>query len=471
MSRYSLRLRPKYGENELTGPEQLSQGIGKFLGDYTARKDVERQERNTIGQAGGTILPDDPANSIQGRWDRLKQGAGRVAHGIGALLGHGETPPGSDLGTTVSGTAKDGVMPTYTDVMGGLTRRTPNVSGMAGIMPGEWGAYGQPGRPRPGTGWDERIPTEYDMTDGAGVGVSPDVAAANQQPHPAPPVASPPMIPPGARTPNGPSIGAMLGGAGGAGGFDPGETYTYEGRGGLRATMPNAIGQARLSARAKLAEQAAQDEPKIQALIDAGMDPKEARARVLNNVVRYDETFGQQHAAGRGGSGMTQEDRLQIQDRLDARAKRAQEVQLLLAQQRNMGADQRAKLNAELRRLSIESSADQALLRGAQSELNTTTSQLSKMNADPVATNTPAGRQAIGALQQRADSLGKVVQGAQGRVATKATPVPPAPAAPPPVQKRTITQAQYDAAIAKGATDAQIAAAYNIDPRVKRKRQ
>lgn len=55
------------------------------------------------------------------------------------------------------------------------------------------------------------------------------------------------------------------------------------------------------------------DQDKIDALVRAGMPAAEAEARVKNNVVRYDETFGEGPRAGRGG-GLTFEQRKKLQD-------------------------------------------------------------------------------------------------------------------------------------------------------------
>lgn len=130
-------------------------------------------------------------------------------------------------------------------------------------------------------------------------------------------------VPPTEIAPPRPSISAALNGAATAGRtFDPAPAASAVGANPM-ATAPVAVASARPSigraldasddtsyeyegvhgdryrvdpqheSRQKLAVQHSEEQRKIQSLIDAGMPEGEARARVLNNVVRYDETFGQ----------------------------------------------------------------------------------------------------------------------------------------------------------------------------------
>lgn len=429
MGRYDLRLRPIYDEGELTGPEQLSQGIGRFLGDYAQRQEVGRQERNRIQDAGGTILPDDPANTPSGRW-------GRVKRGIGRLLGHGTPDDPGAIGSN----ERDGLPPGYMQA-GGFTLPVPRVpsmpaqvaqqspmqqqqpySGMPGTTPPIMPSSG-----RPGTGWDERIPAGYPPAPGR-VPIGPERVDESNILHPRP-TGPTPQYPQQRQQPQQQrGIGSMLGQAAEPSRDPNADTYVYEGAGGVRGRLPNAQGRARVAMDQKIAEETAvtnardriqsqSDEAAIQSLIDAGMDPNVARAKVLNKVVRYDETFGQGKTGGRGGNAMSQADRLEIQDRLDKRAAQTRQLQLQLAGIRSGDSGQRMKIQQQLAQMRAEQAADIAVLHSQQSEANVTESEAARIAADPVASNTPSGKATIADARARADEARRQAAAARGKVA------------------------------------------------------
>lgn len=448
MGRYSLNLRPIYGPNEPTGGELISRGIGGALEDYMNVQNARRTERNQVGAAGGTILPDDPENSIGGRFRKIKRG-------IGALLGRnggapGQAPPpnqGTDIGASQGG---------YTDY-GGFTHQIPRMPNSAsdptygGPMTGQ-SPYGDreamdenPNMMnRPSAGWDERIPanvTGNPMARGPSSMPPVNGTQGGQQRY----VNEADQLYPKQGPPSGAPAANQYGGAGGGGGgnsrigqaiggsLGDNETYTYEGSGGMRARMPNVIGQAHMQADAKSMLSDIEDEKKIKALVDAGMDPREARARVLNNVVRYDETFGQQRGGANGRGGMTQSERLEIQDRMDRRAAASASLQRQLAGIRSGDSRSRMTLTQQIAEMRQQQQADLALLRSDQQEATSADAAANKLQTDPIAGNTPEGQAAAAAARQRAEA-------ARGRTATDRTR-----AALPPLSAAQKTRASTDA--------------------------
>lgn len=265
MSRYSLNLRSKYGRDEPTAGEGVARGIGTALDEVLKYKEAGREERNAMGAAGATPLPTDPSQTPMGRL----RGIGSA---IGGLFGRGGdapvvpgAPPLQPTGTFAPvqprGALPQGVGPGI--VPPRLDRST--IEGMAGNAPVQPMAAGVTPSAAP-------MPTP----------ATEQVRAAR------------------------PSISSALEST-----IHP---YTYEGVHGAKYEVDPLYGARVKAAAGQMQVDAKQDE-QIQALVDGGMDPKEARARVLNNVVKYDDVFGQQ---SRGGGRMTQAEWNQRQEKMQA---------------------------------------------------------------------------------------------------------------------------------------------------------
>lgn len=149
--------------------------------------------------------------------------------------------------------------------------------------------------------------------------------------------------------------------------------------------------------QAKLADQGkgVGDEAKIAALTAAGMPEAEARARVLNNVVRYDETFGEGPRGGRGSS-LTFEQRKKLQD--DAIASRQKIADMTRSGRQNTEEYRQEMLKlrrheADLREQGMQAREDRANISADVSIGNAIDHAIPK---DPIATATATD-------QQRAD--------------------------------------------------------------------
>lgn len=316
MSRYSLNLRPIYGPDEEPGSVTAARGIGGALQQYMQRSDANRQERNAVAARGGVPV-DDPSNSAGGRWDAMK----RRVRGV---FGQGDEPftppPVGDTNAAIS----RGIQPIVAD------------NGTRGSA-----------------GWNERLPT-VTGTQGSNPVARPRIAASMEEAMSGMAADGTPI---GAGTPRG-ALPQMESGAqraisastrrGIASAIQP---YTYETASGDKYQIDPVHDE-----RVKDALKSEHEQDQIQALVDAGMPEATARAKVLNNVVRYDETFGQQrrgngisntdwaareaqrqknrvelerlHAAGRMSSQELQRRRLDMeeeaaQDRRDAAAERS----------------------------------------------------------------------------------------------------------------------------------------------------
>lgn len=275
MSRYSLNLRPKYGRDEPTGGEGVARGIVTALDEIQKYRDADRTEQNTMAAAGATRLPPGPNDSVGGR-------VRSIGKAIGGLFGRGDEAP------VVAPAGTPGATPPFAP-----TQPRQPITGTGGIVPPRIDPAtlgGMAGNPRPQT-----------MAPGLAQPAPDLVPAAGMTPH---------MPATAATNAVRPSISAALN--------EEIKPYTYEGVHGAKYQVDPLYG-----ARVKAAGEDFGDERKIQALVDAGMDPKEARARVLNNVVRYDEQFGQQ---SRSRGAISPEEWTRRQDKLQADRKELEQM-------------------------------------------------------------------------------------------------------------------------------------------------
>jgi len=410
MPRYSLNLRSIYGPDEPTFGESLSGGISSAIGEYQRKKEVERQEGNEIRARGGVPLPTAPAPTPGQR-------VRGIAGGLNDLL-HGRRPDFGNVfsGPQIDGRQRDGVpspaVPPPTTGALPYTRGDPY--GQEPFDPFyRRNALGA--SPETAAGRMPMLPSP------AGAAPAPNVAARGAQPS----VASPSAVSP----------------------------YVYEGIRGQRYSVDPLYG-ARVQAEGKEMAGRAHEEEQIRSLVDAGMDPREARARVLNNVVKYDDTFGQQP---RTAGGMTFEQRKQLQDERIA-ASRA--IALLTSSGRQNTAEYRQAL-LRMREIDQQLRAAEMLARGTSSEAGAIERTIPTGTNRIVEESQPGGKERIESAAERAAALRRQAadtrrQGA-GRVLLRGA------------GRRSITQAQYDQAIAKGADDATIAQSYDIPASVKRK--
>lgn len=405
MPRYGLSLRPIYDPNEQPWQQSLASGIGSAIDEWQRKRELERQEGNQVRAMGGVETPRAPQPSPMDRLRGIGGAIGRIFSGPsiegrqrdGMPAGTMTPPPEVPPVAGVPAREPFGTDPFSLGSSGPLSRIVPPrpPSDAPAINPALMGGDQRAGATRGSAGFDER-----------------------------------------------PRIGAAI------------QPYDYEGVRGRHYAIDPLYG-ARVQAEGRMMTDRVEDERKIQSLVDAGMDPKEARARVLNNVVRYDETFGQQRAS-RGG--LTFEQRQSLQREHDAEMlKRAK----LAAAGRGNTAE--ARQNAlRLRELELQLSADRFEAQGLESAATATERTVPRGTDRIVEESQPGGKERIAGAVTKADSLrqqaGGIRRGAADRVRGALG------------GKRTISQAQYDAAIAKGATDAQIEAAYNIPANVKRKR-
>lgn len=178
--------------------------------------------------------------------------------------------------------------------------------------------------------------------------------------------------------------------------------YTVKGPHGMSATIDPTYGS-RVASLGKMQdyeferaaqqdEQDASNEEKIQALVNAGMPEDQARAKVLNNVVSYDETFGR----ARPGGGLTFDQRVQLED---IKTRRAQLIEGMKTARKRNDPVAIARIQQEDRRLQLEQERIEVSIGGLDL----------KNNAEPtgvagvVAGSTPEGQAAAeGRRQHRA---------------------------------------------------------------------
>lgn len=287
MGRFNLNVRPVYDPNEPTFGEQLSRGIQGGLDYYAGRRERARQEGNTVGAAGGVRQPDRGQPGIKGRLRGIGSAIGNIIHGSPPELPHPQIGP---TGTFAPGTLAPG-----------YGTADPSRYPMDERIPGEEAL--------------ETMPDADDMVSGAMLG---------RVVRPSPPIDALPLSARPALNPalgGGPSIG-VNNGLPTLLAASPERTFEYEGEDGSRYRMPQTGERARTQ---RMEEQEAtlglkdryqqkDQEDQIAALVAAGMPPAEARARVLNNVVRYDEEFGQRRPAT-----LTYEERSKLAAEHDAR--------------------------------------------------------------------------------------------------------------------------------------------------------
>ncbi len=336
MPRYSINPRPIYGPEDLPWQATAARGIGDFLGGMADRQARKRAEQNAIAAQGGTQLPDEPQPGIM---DRIR--------GIGSAIGsmiHG-TPPGTNPAGEITGAQRDGVVPSQV---------TPNAQMPVLPQARVEGGYATPNPP-------SLFPRA-------------SVPAMNQ---PAPTAAAPrPNAQPT-------TIGAAI------------KPYTYHGEFGNYSVDP--LYGARVQAEGKDMVTHQHEEEQIASLVAAGMDPTRARAKVLNNVVRYDEDFGMP----RRGSSLTYQQRV---DLLDRNNRVRLELGHLAAAGRQQTAEYRQKL-LEQRELEDRLRADENLARGISSEAAGVERTIPQGVPRIVEESQPGGKERIAGATQRAQEL------------------------------------------------------------------
>jgi hypothetical protein len=339
MPRYSLNLRPKYDPNEMPWQQSLNQGIGSAISQYADREARRRAEENATAAEGGTQLPDQPTPGIM---DRIR--------GIGSSIStmiHGQQGPGVNPAGEITGAQRDGVVQTPV---------TPNAQ--------------MPVVPRVRTEGGYATPNPPAMFPRASLGAMtapPNGATAAR---------------PNAQSPT--TIGQAI------------KPYTYHGE--FHNYSIDPLYGARVQAEAKDMVSHQHEEEQIASLVNAGMNPTEARAKVLNNVVRYDEKFGQK---SRGGSSLTYQQRLDLLDRNNA--VRLQLGRMAAAGRQNTAQYRQALL--EQRQLEDQLRADEAEARGYASEAAGVERQIPQGTNRIVAESQPGGTERIAADAQRAAGL------------------------------------------------------------------
>lgn len=336
-----LNLRPIYDPNELTGGERISRGIGAALGEYAQHQEAGRQDESRRRAAGQVMTTQG-----EGGIDRLRSLGRR-------LIGRGQP-----------------------DV-------TPNVL----APPPDWN--GRPAAPTsriiPASGIvDETQPPDRPVFSPRSPSPAPALA---QTPNRA--VATPPVIPAGP-APAGRSAPRTIGSA-----LD---AYTEQDAHGNTWTIdPNrdanrklATDQAELSMKDDMSNK--NDEDKIAALMSAGMPAGEARARVLNNVVKYDTEFGIQQ---KPNTAMTFDQRRTLSQEHDAREASIRErLAKLSAAGRQNGPEalelRRQALDLSRERLDMQRTQGEDRARGADVGRETTIGNAinSTLTKDPIAQST-----------------------------------------------------------------------------------
>jgi hypothetical protein len=383
MSRYSLNLRPIYGADEEPGTVTAARGIGSALQQYLARSEANRQERNAVAARGGVPI-DDPNNSVSGRFGAFK----RRVRGIFGQDDPTFTPP--PVGDTNAAISR-GIQPTGSFVTDTGTRGS--------------------------AGWNERLPT-VTGTQGSNPVARPRIAASMEE---AMRGTADDNTPIGAGTPRG-ALPQMEQGAqraisastrrGIASAIQP---YTYETASGDKYQIDPVHEE-----RVKDALKSEHEEQQIQALVDAGMPEATARAKVLNNVVRYDETFGQRY--GRGAGGLTFEQRKSLQDASIAARRALADMQ---ARGRESTAEYRQKL-IELRETDQRLREDAAADRAANADVTNETKIAGQYGAQQpkgiaAMTQTPEQKAASDrAGREQGKHLGAAVSAQQRRVNARA---------------------------------------------------
>lgn len=437
MPRYGIRV--NYADSPY---DRVMPAIGDAISAYQAHQDANRTEANQIAAQGGTPVGPAPESGM----DRLRKVGGFLRKKV-----LGQTDPG----------APPAPEPPFVNAGTGETPVTAQVPAAQGVtQPGGASMLGMPPRRigdaimnDPGMTASSR--RSNDFFGGAGPAAAADAApivrsGPGNQPQP-----PNPMVSPGAG-----SIGAAL------------SPYTITSASGQKYQIdPNRqANAARAQHDIKGAERDKDQQQQIDALVSAGMSPAVARAKVLNNVVKYDETYGQQRPGA-----MNQKDRMAVQDRIDARLKQSQNFALQLEQMRQQGRTgtrEFQQLTAQLRALSQDDANDRAVLAADEQEAARSEKAVTTLQTNPVVSATPAGQAAIAGAQGAAAAAREKAAASRGKVAGKT----PASQRVAGGTKPTINQAQYEAARAKinpatkqPYTDAEIMQHYNIDASVKRK--
>jgi hypothetical protein len=449
---------PRYGINVQYAPspwEKVMPAIGSAIDQYQRKQDADRTEENQIAAQGGTpIGAPEPSRLDRVRQFLRKKVLGGTDPGAPAApapvqSGVADTPVTTQVPAVQGFTAPGG-----SSLLGGATPTPPAAP---------------PRRIGDALVYDPSTVGAPDPRSSSFFGGGTPATTASPAANPAPVVRSgpgnAPTPPVAAASPASGSIGDAL------------KPYTYTAGSGQKYAIDpmRASNMARAAKRGeaqdeidiKSADRDKSQRDQIQALVDAGMSPAVARAKVLNNVVKYDETYGQQHPGV-----MTQKDRLLVQDRIDARQKDAQKAALrleALRQQGRTGTREFQQLSIQLRAQQQDDANDRAILAADEAEAGRAERAVTTLQTNPVVSATPEGQKAITAAQTAAEAARTKAAESRGRVAGKGGRAAPG-------AKPTITQSQYDAARAKinpatkqPYTDAEIEQYYSIHPTVKRK--
>lgn len=345
MGRYSLNLRDKYGRNELTGGERISQGIGDALQFYMQESDARRAERNDIARQGGVAVGTPPTgmDRLRGIGGALRRTLRRTPDFNGDITQTGAL--------TDTSNERDGVEPSFVpaSVEGGritppsMFAPPPISSSLAG-SPSFVARQPMPSRPamseQPPMQRIEDLQSEVpysEMRSGLAAALarnggryaddSQDSGHGMMEPPPRSMEAIATQPPPAANGAPQPSSNISSAIA----------KTIYEGRNGqkyeidpsrqarMQAGIEDEIAQGR-EARTTAAKEA-EIQRTVDAAVRAGMPRAEAETRARTNTFRYDETFGQQRTNG----GMTQAERLEIEKIRTARAQEANALRLKIA--------------------------------------------------------------------------------------------------------------------------------------------
>ncbi|HTJ62146.1 MAG TPA: hypothetical protein VL333_13225 [Candidatus Saccharimonadales bacterium] len=340
MSRYSLNLRPIYDPGEADHYQNATRAIGAGLQMYNAKLDADRAEQNQMAQIGAT-----PVESRQvGPMDRLRSIGSAIKKRL--RLGNGAEP--NAVATDYDNDAGNEGDFDMDDMSGRIARM--NAVGTSAMQPSQQG--NAPTAPpvqidaKGRVAGTNRFPSITDLQPTA------PFVPTDRQPAVNPALGVAQQATPGTPAPGPSGRPQTIGDAikpylyHGRNGQDYQVDPMYQARIGVAGHELEADAQERrtiATEQRKRGEQTQSQTEAIQALIDAGMKPGEARARVLTNTVKYDEVYGPQ----RGQMTFDERQRLQKQ-RDDAAYTRAQ---LIASGQQNTAAYHQAELalsNAEL---------------------------------------------------------------------------------------------------------------------------
>lgn len=333
MSRYSLNLRPIYDPGEADHYQNATRAIGAGLNMYVNKLDADRAEQNQIAQMGGTPV----ASPKVGPMDRLRSIGQAIRKRIG--LGNGQANPEAADYDNDAQNEGDFDMDDMSGRLARANAAVPVQQGASAAPPVQIDAKGR-------VAGTNRFPSVGDLQP------TPTFVPPDRQPAVNPALGVAQQATPGTAAPGPTGRPQTIGDAikpyiyHGRNGQDYSVDPLYQTRLGVAGHEMEADAQERrviATEQRKKAETTQSQQEAIQALVDAGMRPGEARARVLTNTVKYDEVYGPQ----RGQMTFDERQRLQKQ-RDDAAYERAR---LIAAGQQNTAQFRQAELalsNAEL---------------------------------------------------------------------------------------------------------------------------